>query len=97
MIQLTCGNVLLKPSTRRQLMSCLRRAQKLGERIGGFTMNLCLKRSGKQFDLRADVRDAAGSFHCHARGTDWQTALRRIVRDLVLRLHAQLLARPALA
>ena len=97
MIQLTCGNVLLKPSTRRQLMNCLRRAQKLGQRIGGFALNLCLKRSGKQFDLRADVRDAAGTFRCHARGTDWQTAVRRMVHDLVLRLHAQLLARPATA
>jgi hypothetical protein len=97
MIQLTCGNVLLKPSTRRQLMGCLRRAQKLGERIGGFFLNLCMKRSGKQFNLRADVRDAAGTFQLHARGTDWQTAVRRMVRELVLRLHSQLLARPAFA
>jgi hypothetical protein len=56
-----------------------------------------MKRSGKQFDLRADVRDAAGPFRFHVRGTDWQTAVRRMVRELVLRLHAQLLARPAFA
>ena len=94
MIQITCGNVLLKPSVRRHLMNCLRRAGKLGERIGGFALNLCLKRSGKNFDLRADVSDRAGAFRCHTRGSDWQTAVRRIVRDLVQRLHGQLLARP---
>ena len=93
MIQITCGNVLLKPTTRRQLMACLRRAAKLGDRVGGFAMNLCLKRSGRTFDLRADVRDQAGSFRCHTRGTDWATAVRQLIRDLVARLHAQVVAR----
>ena len=94
MIQITCGNVLLKPAARRQLMSCLRRAAKLGQRLGGFALNLCLKRSGRTFDLRADVNDRAGTFRCHSRGSDWGTAVRQIVRDLVGRLHTQLLARP---
>ncbi len=97
MIQLTCGNVLLTPSARRHLMSCLRRADRLGQRVGAFTLNLCLKRSGRQFDLRADVRDRAGQFRCHARGTDWRTAVRHMVRDLVAHLHAQVLARAVAA
>jgi hypothetical protein len=93
MIEITCGNVLLKPAARRQLMSCLRRASKLGERIGGFAMNLCLKKSGRKFHLTADVRDRAGNFHCHTRGSDFASAVRQIVRDLVARLHAQVIAR----
>ena len=97
MIQITCGNVLLTPSTRRQLMACLRRANRLGERIGSFALNLCLRRSGKRFDVRADVKDRAGHFQCHARGTDFQTTVRQIVRDLVIRLHAQVVARTMLA
>ena len=97
MIEITCGNVLLKPSARRQLMNCLRRASKLGERIGGFALNLCLKRSGRKFDLRADVRDSAGAFRCHTRGSDWATTVRNFVRDLVARLHAQVIARAVLA
>jgi hypothetical protein len=100
MIQLSCGNVLLKPSARRQLMATLKRATKLGERVGSFAMNLCLKRSGRTFDVRADVRDRAGAFRCHARGSDWASVVRNVVRDLVIRLHAQLIARtltPAIA
>ena len=97
MIQITCGNVLLTPTARRQLMSCLRRANKLGQRLGGFALNLCIKRSGRTFDLRADAHDRRGDVRCHARGSDWWTVVRQVVRDLVARLHAQLLARPALA
>ena len=97
MIQITCGNVLLKPTTRRQLMACLRRATRLGERVGGFALNLCLRRSGRTFDLRADVRDRAGPFSCHARGHDWATVVRHLVRDLVIRLHAQVIARTMVA
>ena len=97
MIQITCGNVLLKPTTRRQLMQCLRRAAKLGGRVGDFALNLCLKRKGRSFDLTADVRDRAGTFRCHVRSSDWATAVRQVVRDLVLRLHGQLLARTAVA
>ena len=60
-------------------------------------MDLCLKRSGKTFDVRADVRDKAGTFRCHARGNDWRSVVRQLVHDLVARLHAQLLARAMVA
>jgi hypothetical protein len=95
MIQLNAGNVLLKPSHRKQLMAWLRRAAKLGERLGQFVLNLSMNRSGKHFDIRASVQDSAGNFSCHARNHDWRTAVREIVRMLVLRLHGQLTLRAA--
>ena len=36
MIKLDLGNVLLKPSHRKQLMSWLRRSLRLGERLGDY-------------------------------------------------------------
>jgi hypothetical protein len=97
MIQLDAGNVLLKPSHRKQLMAGLRRAMKLGQRLGHFVLNLSLHRSGKHFDVRASVSDNAGSFECHARNQDWRTAVREIVRMLVVRLHSQLTLKAAAA
>ena len=32
----------------------------MGDRIGGFALNVCLKRSGHTYHLQADVRDKAG-------------------------------------
>lgn len=97
MIQITCGNVLLTPATRRHLIHGLRRANKLGSRLGGFTLSLCLRRTGRTFDVRADVADRAGPFRCHARGSDWATVVRHLIRNLTERLHRQLLARAVVA
>ncbi len=93
MIQVNAGNVLLKPSHRKQLLAWLRRATKLGQRLGQFVLNLSLHRSGKHFDVRATVQDSVGNFECHSRNQDWRTALREIVRMLVVRLHGQLALR----
>ncbi len=93
MIQLNSGNVLLKPSHRKQLMAWLRRAQKLGQRLGHFVLNLSLARHGKSFDVRAHVHDSVGDFQCHARNHDWKMAVRNLVRTLVARLQGQLMLR----
>ena len=61
MIQLDVGNVLLKPSQRRQLMARLRRCQKLGSRLGNFLLRITFWRTGRQFELRAAVRDRDGT------------------------------------
>ena|SRR5207248_2836393 len=97
MIQLNVGNVLLKPSQRRQIMTCLRRAMKLGQRIGDFVLNLTMTRSGRSYELRAAVHDRAGAFSYRIRRNDWRGAVREIMHLVVARLHAQCLSRGAVA
>ena len=97
MIKLDPGNVLLKPSHRRQLMTWLRRSLKLGSRLGNFALKITLRRSGKMFDVRANVSDSRGAFDCHARRHDWRTAMRLLVQTVTSRLHQQCLRRPATA
>ena len=97
MIQLNSGNVLLKPSHRRQLMSWLRRATKMGERLGHFFLNLTLRRSGKCVEVTASVRDSAGKFDLRSRSQDWHGAVRNLIRMLVTRLHEQLIMRAVAA
>jgi len=97
MIKLEAGNVLLKPSHKRQLMSWLRRALRIGERLGEFTLLITMRRSGKRCEVRASVHDSAGDFVCRSRQHDWRDAVRELVRALVNRLHAQQLGRAAIA
>lgn len=93
MIQLNSGNVLLKPSHRKQLMSSLRRAVKMGERLGKFVLNLTLHRSGRAFQINAAVNDSFGKFDLRARSTDLRTAVRNLIRMLATKLHEQLILR----
>jgi len=97
MIKLEAGNVLLKPSHKRQLMSWLRRALRIGSRLGEFTLLITMRRSGRQCEVRAQVHDSAGDFVCRSRQHDWRDAVRDLVRTLVNRLHAQQLARAVVA
>ena len=91
MIKLEAGNVLLKPSHRKQLMAWLRRAMRLGSRLGEFVLVITMHRSGRQCEVRAKVHDAAGDFVCRSRQHDWRDAMRDLVRSLVNRLHEQCL------
>ena len=97
MIQLNSGNVLLKPSHRKQLMSSLRRAVRMGDRLGQFFLNLTLHRSGRAFEVSASVQDSAGKFELRSRSSDWRTAVRNLIRMLATRLHEQLIQRTAAA
>jgi len=89
MVTLNAGNVLLKPSHRRQLMSWLKRAMKLGQRVGDFAVSISLHRCGRQTEVWARVTDRAGDFDCHSRQTDWRNAVREVIRDLSNRLADQ--------
>lgn len=89
MIKLDSGNVLLKPSHRKQLMSWLRRALRLGQRLGAFVLKITMRRNGRMYEVRAAVQGAAGSFDCRARCHDWRTAFRDLARKLAVRLRAQ--------
>lgn len=91
MIRLDVGNVLLKPSQRRLLMARLRRSLRMGARLGGFLMTIRMWRSGRQYELRAEVRDSAGAFGCRARRNDFAEAMHELVRMVAGRLHGQCL------
>lgn len=95
MLRLIEGNVLLKPSHRKQLMSWLKRVLRLGERLGDFVLTITLQRTGKAYEVKASVHDTAGDFDCRFRRTDWRTALRDMVHTLVTRLHSQYVHRAA--
>ena len=91
MIKLDAGNVLLKPSQRRQLMAWLRRCLRIGSRLGDFVMEIRMRRSGKQVEVRAAVHDRAGDITLRSRQPDWRDAMRDLVRQLAAKLHGQYL------
>jgi hypothetical protein len=95
MIELNAGNVLLKPSQRRQLMSWLRRAVKLGERLGNFRLTLSMNRTGRAFEVRADVKDSIGNSNFRTRRNDWGDAIRELIRQIVAYVHTQWVLRAA--
>jgi hypothetical protein len=97
MIKLDAGNVLLKPSQRRQLMTWLRRSLRLGARLGGFVLTITLHRIGRLYEVRANVHDRAGDFDCRSRRRDWRAACRELSKMLAGRLHDQNLHRAELA
>jgi len=93
MIKLDVGNVLLKPSHRKQLMGWLRRAVRLGERVGDFALTVSMERIGRRYEARALVHNSAGDFDCRSRHTDWRNAARDLASSLASRLHEQQLLR----
>ena len=93
MVKLEPGNCPLKPSQRRQLISWLKRAIALGERVGDFFLTISIRRlSGRRYEMRADVRDAIGDFTLRTRGQTWRDVCRAMVRMLAIRLHDQRIA-----
>ena len=93
MIKLEAGNVLLKPSHRRQLMGWLKRPSRLGERLGRFDMTITLMRIGNQHEVVAAVRDSAGDFTCRTRQRDVRWAMRDLIPLIANQLHLQKLQR----
>jgi hypothetical protein len=93
MIKLDAGNVLLKRSQRRQLMTWLKRAVKLGQRLGDFVLNISFQRIGNQYEVKGSVHDSCGDFGYRSRQRDWRMALRELVSMLTSRLHQQCLTR----
>lgn len=92
MFKLDSGNVLLKPTHRKQVMTWLRRTLRLGERLGGLLLTISMKRVGKFYEVSASAKDSAGALTCRARRHEWQDALRDLVRRLTQWLHTQQLA-----
>ena len=92
MFTLDSGNVLLKPSHRKQVMTLLRRTLRLGERVGGLLLTISMKRVGKFYEVHATAQDPIGTLNCRARRHDWQDAMRDLVRRLTQWLHDQQIA-----
>src|SRR5258708_17895323 len=97
MLRLIEGNVLLKPSHRKQLMTWLKRVQRLGERLGDFVLTITLRRTVRAYEVKAVVHDAAGDFDCRSRQHDSLSSLRELLRTLSSRLHSQHLHHRAFA
>ena len=89
MIKLQPGNCAIKPSQRRQLLSWLKRAVHLGERVGDFILTITVRRSRRSYEMLASVHDAAGDFACRTRGRTWRDVCRELVRTIASRLHGQ--------
>ena len=98
MIKLEPGNVLLKPSSRRQFMGWLKRVARLGQRLGNFDLRITLSRVGNQLQAVAACRDRAGQFTCRTRQRDIHYVMRELIRRIMTQLHLQSLQRlPAAA
>jgi hypothetical protein len=95
MITLDAGNVLLKPSQRKQLMARLKRAIRLGDRLGDFMMKISLRRSGRHVEMTARVHDRLGDFGVRARSGSLMDALHVIVRQVFAQLHQHAVLRRA--
>ena len=93
MVKLDAGNVLLKPCQRRQFFASLRRALRLGSRMGDFGLTISMRRDGRQYEMKANVHDLRGDFHCRCRQSDWRSALRDLSRSIHNGLHQQTLQR----
>ena len=92
MVKLQAENCLMTRSQRRHLRSWLKRAVHLGERVGKFILTITVRRVGRVYQMRAEVRDAAGDLRCRARGQTWRDVCREIVHAVVMKLHQQRLA-----
>jgi ribosome-associated translation inhibitor RaiA len=97
MVTLDAGNVLLKPTHKRQLMSRLKRITRLGDRLGNFIMRLSLRRTGRHVEMTAKVHDRFGDFALRSRAQSWTDALHAIVHAMRCELRSHSLRRAAYA
>jgi hypothetical protein len=96
MVKLDVGNVLLKPSHRKQLMSWLKRAIRFGERMGNLAISITMHRIGRLVEIRANVADQNGVVMFRSRQTDWRDAARQLVRTVTSHLHDRMIRRVAM-
>jgi hypothetical protein len=87
MLKLDVGNVLLKPSHRRQLMSWLKRAMRFGNRMGNLVISISMHRVGRLVEMRAGVQDESGTVVFRNRQSHWNDAARNLIRMLTAYLH----------
>ncbi len=94
MLKLDSGNVLLKPSHRRQLMSWLKRAIRFGQaHRKSRHFNHHAPWSQRVIEVRADVADQMGTVAFRSRQNDWKHAARELVRMITSYLHDRMVHR----
>lgn len=89
MFKLDEGNVLLKPSHRRQLMNWLRRTLRYVHRLGEPTVTMSMRRIGRLIEIKTDVATARGGAVFRVRQHDWRHAAREMIRMITTFLHDQ--------
>ncbi|HVT87457.1 MAG TPA: hypothetical protein VHD56_01285 [Tepidisphaeraceae bacterium] len=89
MFKLDSGNVLLKPSHRKQMAAWLRRTLRSGERIGQFALTITMQRIGKFYEVKVMAQDSIGTLNARSKRHDWRDAMRDLVRRLTLWLREQ--------
>ncbi len=89
MMKLNPGNILLKPSHRRQILTWLRRALQIGNHFKNFVLDISMFRTGRQCEVTATVKGVGGEIVCKTRRKDWQDAARDLARELSIRLRDQ--------
>jgi hypothetical protein len=90
MIKLESGNVLLKPSQRKQLLTWLKRASRLAQRLGNFVLTISMHRTGRLIQMSADLQCAGiakPAKEIKVRQNDWRNAAQQLVRSLTQHLH----------
>ena len=88
MIALESTNVLLKGSTKKQLLGWLKRSLKMAQRLGDFAVKITLQRVGNVYRMTAYVI-GSGPLECHAHGHDLRETCRKLVHRLSEQLHTQ--------
>ena len=103
MIKLDSGNVLLKPSHRRQFTAWVRRLSRLAQHFCNYFLNFSIQRTGRQYELKARFTPAKAhsqAFECRLRQHDYLDGLRELCRQVTDQLHNQYVRRrlqPSLA
>ena|SRR5579863_13609 len=91
MITLDSGNVLLKPSHRRQLMNWLKRALRFNQRLGDAPISIRMQRTGNRVEMKANLADRGrGTVDLRSRQHDWRDAARELIHQLTTYLHDQM-------
>src|SRR6202034_1197691 len=87
MFTLDSGAVLLKPSHRRQLMTWIKRAIRIGERSKDFNLSISMSRVGRLVEVQANVNQGKQTKSFRSRKPDWQDAARELARAVTIHLH----------
>jgi hypothetical protein len=87
MFKLDSGAVLLKPSHRRQLMTWIKRAIRIGERSNNFSLSISMTRIGRLVEVQADVAQGRNTARFRSRKPDWRDAARELSKAVTLHLH----------
>jgi hypothetical protein len=93
MFKLDSGAVQLKPSHRRQLMTWIKRAIRIGERSNNFSLSISMTRIGRLVEVQANVAQGRNTASFRSRKPDWRDAAREMSKAVTLHLHDSQLQR----